>query len=104
MAKKPELDVHEDPKFLYQLTQSYMLKFVKERGNKEDRIWYAKLGLDSQKEVTRSGKTFMVLDVTTVRNEFAKRFFPYLLEKKPSATKKSYTDELKELLAAAEAE
>ena len=105
MPKKEEIDVNQNPKFLYHLTQKYMLDYVKTRGKKEDRIWYAKLGLSSQKKVTRAGRTFDVLDVQKVREEFAKRFFPNLLDRKNSGTKKAtYVDELKKLLEAAEAE
>ena len=105
MSKKEELAINENPKFLYQLTQNYMLGYVKERGTKEDRIWYAKLGLANQKEVTRAGKTFTVLDIQKVREEFAGRFFSNLLERKKNGTKKpTYMDELKALLTEAEAE
>ncbi len=105
MAKKEELSVKENPKYLYQLTQKYMLDYVRERGTKEDRIWYAKLGIDNQVSVTRAGKTFDVLDVKTVREKFAERFFNYLLDKNNKNTKKpSYVEQLKQLLEEAEAE
>ncbi len=105
MAKKEELDVKKDPKFLYQLTQNYMLGYVKERGTKEDRVWYAKLGLANQRKISRAGKDFEVLDIQKVREEFAKRFFPNLLDRKKNGTKKpTYKDELEALLAEAEAE
>ena len=105
MSKKEELDVQQNPQFLYQLTQNYMLGYVKARGTKEDRVWYAKLGLANQKKVTRAGKDFEVLDIQKVREEFVKRFFPNLLERKKNGAKKpTYKNELEALLAEAEAE
>ncbi len=103
--KKEELSISENPKYLYQLTQKYMLGYVKERGTKEDRIWYAKLGIENQIPITRAGKTFDVLDIKTVREKFADRFFDYLLDNSKKNTKKeSYVDQLKKLLEEAEAE
>ena len=53
MAKKEELDVKKDPKFLYQLTQNFMYDYVENLGTPDDQIWYAELGLKQQKPIER---------------------------------------------------
>ena len=99
MAEKKEVvelnAAKEDPKFLYHLTQKYMLDYVQKRGTVADQKWYYKLVLANKKKVERGGKTFDVLDQTKVRKEFAKKFFPDLLKK---AKKDSYFDKIEALL------
>lgn len=100
--KKIELDPKtQDPKFMYHLTQEYMKGYVQAKASKADQIWFYKLVLseEGKKQVTRGGKTFDVLDQTYVRNAFAKKFFPELLENKKKKGKPSYFDEIAALLA-----
>lgn len=74
--KHVELDAKtQDPKYLYHLTQKYMLDYVNARGTNEDVIWYCELVLKNKKKVKRGDKEFEVLDLTPVRKAFVERFF-----------------------------
>ena len=98
--KKKELDpATEKPEFLYQLTQNFMLGYIKQESiPKKDKKWFVDLCKANKKEVTRGKATFEVLDISPVRKEFAKKYFPDLAEKKKAGKKKSFFDELDELL------
>lgn len=97
--KKVELDPKtQDPKFLYHLTQPYMMEYVKAKCNDADKEWFAKLILANKKTVKRGDSSFTALDQTKVRKEFAKKFFPELLNTKKKA-RPSIFDEAEALLA-----
>ena len=99
--KKAELDAKtQDPQYMYQLTQNYMLDYVQARGTKKDQIWYYKLVLGSKKPVKRGEKEFEVLDIQAVRKAFASKFFPDLGKARPK--KVSYFDKIEALLKQAE--
>ena len=101
--EKTELSWDKDPEFLYQITKSYMQGYVENRGTLDDQIWYYQLVLDhNAKPVTRGSKTFNVLDIQYVRDEFVKRFFDEKFNGEGAKkNKRSYADEIKEKLEAA---
>ena len=98
--KKKELDPKtETPKYLYQLTQKFMLGYIQQDSvPKAKKREFAKMCLANKKEVTRGKTTFTVLDATPVRKWFAGEFFPDLLKKKKTKTEPSFFDQIKELL------
>ena len=98
--KKKELNPLTDtPEFLYQLTQDFMLGYMKQdKISKADKKWFVSLCKDNKKKIKRGDAEFEVLDASPVRKEFAKKYFPNLIEKKKSGKKKSFFDELEELI------
>ena len=102
MTKKEALNPLTDkPQSLSDLTLNYMLGYIKAKGSKEDKKWYA------EKVKSYWGKKFnnlskkeieAVTDIPALRRDFADRFFPNLLSKKRGKTKKSYLDMVNELL------
>lgn len=96
--KVVELDPTKDvPQYLYQITQEFMLGYIKQKKiSNEDRKWFKELCLENKKEVTRGNSTFTVLDISPVRKGFAEKFFSDIeFGKKPK--KPSFFDELDSL-------
>lgn len=96
MAKKRDYKLNP-PKTLADLNTESMLDFV-ENNYPEDLAWIVEV-FDSNKETKeykfnsksgsfKKGDTFEGFDTPAIRKAFAKKYFPFLLEKK-KATKKS---------------
>lgn len=89
------------PKAIPSLTKDAMLHYIKTYGTKEDKIWYVELckanTIEKKNNITKEmGEG---LDISKIRKEFAKRFFPHLLEEKKAKSKaKSYMDLVNALL------
>lgn len=86
-----------------ELNKKSMLNYIKAHGTDEDKKWFINL-LETNIEKKTNNLTKEVIngyDIPAIRNEFAKRFFPDLLnKKKPNKNKKStFEEELKELKA-----
>lgn len=102
MPKNKEINYTEQPKYLYQLTQDFMLAYIENMASPDDQIWFSDLVEASQKTVTRGNKTFTATDTQKVRDAFARKFFKYLVEKKSNNHKPSYVDKVRELRKKAE--
>lgn len=80
-----------------------MLCFIKNRNNKEDAQWFVDLMRENEKEVplnsgkakNKTGKSY---DFAIIREEFAKRYFKEISDEYKKAQKKTFDDELTELL------
>lgn len=90
MAKKklPTLNpLTENPTKKTQLTKDFMLAYIKAKGTEKDKHWFKELVKECtiEKENKLKGKNIVKgLDMKTMRNEFAERFFPNLLIKTSS--------------------
>jgi len=76
-----------------------MLAYIKsEKASDEDRAWFKSIVGDPayQREYTNQldGSTYIDIHIPMVREQFCKRFFPNLLEKKKA---KSFIDEIMDL-------
>jgi len=102
MAKvKVDLKV-TPPTNLTSLTKDAMLDYIISYGTKEDKKWYVELCNANlvEKENNLTKKKSVSPNLTEIRKEFAKRFFPSLLEeKKPKSKAQSYMDKVNALLA-----
>lgn len=84
MAKKklPTLNPLTDtPTKKTELTKDFMLTYIKVKGNEEDKQWFKEKVKEYtiEKENKLKGKELIKgLDITSLRNEFANRFFPNL--------------------------
>lgn len=106
MAKKRDYTLNP-PQTLNELNKESMLSFVKQLG-KEDSKWFAQLCIDNriEKKYTfdskngtfKKGDTYKGYDLPVIRKAFAKKYFPVLVAPKPSKAKKSFDDELEDLL------
>lgn len=95
---KTIVDLKETPpKAIPSLTKDAMLHYIDNYGNAEDIEWYINLCQASTMEKKNNLTNEMVegLDISKVRKEFAKRFFPSLLEEKKAKSKsQSYMDKV----------
>ena len=84
------------PKAIPNLTQDAMLYYIENYGTNEDIDWYVELCIESKTEKKNNkGELVEGLDISKVRKEFAKRFFPSLLEEKKAKSKpQSYMDKV----------
>ena len=100
MAKKI-VDLKETPpKSIPNLTLQAMAHYVKNYCEKEDKVWYVNL-CKSNVVAKKSGEdqTTEGFDISKIRKEFAKKFFPELLKEKKAKTKtQSYMDLLDDIL------
>ena len=102
MSKKV-IDVNAAITSKTQLTKEFMLCFIKNSNNKEDAQWFVDLMRENEKEVplnsgkakNKTGKSY---DFATIREEFAKRYFKEISDEYKKAQKKTFDDELTELL------
>lgn len=102
MSKKV-MNVNEPITNKTQLTKEFMYEYVKQQKNKEDAEWFVNLMRSNEKEVilnsskakSEKGKSY---NYVLIREEFAKRFFPEISSEKKKAARKSFDDELEELL------
>lgn len=102
MSKKV-IDVNAAITSKTQLTKEFMLCFIKNRNNKEDAQWFVDLMRENEKEVplnsgkakNKTGKSY---DFAIIREEFAKRYFKGISDEYKKAQKKTFDDELTELL------
>ena len=101
MAKKV-IDLKANPpKSIPNLTKDAMFHYVKNYGTKEDKVWYVNLcnANTIEKKNNLTNEMGEGLDISKIRKEFAKRFFPNLLEEKKTKSKtKSYMDLVNSLL------
>lgn len=80
-----------------------MYNFIKQRNNKEDAQWFVDLMREHKKDVplnsgkakSEKGKSY---DFAYIREEFAKKFFKEISDEYKKAQKKTFDDELTELL------
>ena len=103
MSKKA-IDLTEtNPTSKTQLTKENMYNFIKQRNNKEDAQWVVDLMREHKKDVplnsgkakSEKGKSY---DFAYIREEFAKKFFKEISDEYKKAQKKTFDDELTELL------
>jgi hypothetical protein len=103
MSKKA-IDLTEtNPTSKTQLTKENMYNFIKQRNNKEDAQWFVDLMREHRKDVplnsgkakSEKGKSY---DFAYIREEFAKKFFKEISDEYKKAQKKTFDDELTELL------
>lgn len=103
MSKKA-IDLTEtNPTSKTQLTKENMYNFIKQRNNKEDAQWFVDLMRKNEKEVPlNSGKTKSEkgksYNFVIIREEFAKRYFKEISDEYKKTQKKTFDDELTELL------
>lgn len=94
-------DLKENPPTqLPHLTKDAMLSYVKNYGTNEDIDWY--IDLCEKNLITKknnlTNENITTPDIRVLRKEFAKRFFPNLLEEKKTTTKaQSYMDRVRAL-------
>lgn len=93
------------PKKKSELTKHSMLKFIKENGTAEDKVWFFDLMNANviKKKSNLTGDVIEGYDIPKVREEFAKKFFPEISnqaknKKKTSTKTMSFKDELKALV------
>lgn len=101
MAKVRDLKT-TPPENLTHLTKEAMLSYIIDCGTEEDKNWYVDLCEKNlvTKKNNLTNEEITTPDVSILRKEFAKRFFPNLLEaNKPKAKAKSYMDRVRELKA-----
>ncbi len=94
--------VNEVPTTVNQLTKDYMLGYIKSHGNSDDKQWFKKLINENQKEKKNNltKEIILGLDIINIRKEFAKRFFPNLVNntnKKKKSSVASFIDEVNSL-------
>ena len=93
------------PKSKRDLTKDNMLSFMKDK-SKEEKEWFVKLMNDNKlKKIDHlhDGKKIDGYELTKVREEFAKKYFPAIskankIKEKKSTKKPSFNDELINLL------
>ena len=103
MSKKAIDLTKTNPTSKTQLTKQNMYDFIKWRNNKEDAQWFVDLMRKNEKEVplnsgkakSEKGKSY---DFVIIREEFAKRYFKGISDEYKKAQKKTFDDELTELL------
>ncbi len=102
--KKTLNPLTDTPTSKVDITKPYMKAFMRsEKATKEDVVWFITLcknpeyRKDYENKFAKEGepKTYNDIDIPKVREEFCKKFFPNLVEKKG---KKTFTDELDEIL------
>ena len=101
MPKIHDLNLNKPTKKT-ELNKQSMLKYIRDNGSDEDKKWFVEL-MEANKENKKNNLTHEVItgyNIPKVRNEFAKRFFPNLLEKKKSVKSKkpTFEEELKALI------
>jgi hypothetical protein len=90
-----------EPKNLTSLTKDAMLDYIIAKGTKEDKKWYAELCNANLQWKTNNltKEKYQTPNLTVVREQFAKRFFPNLTQKKKAKSKaQSYMDKVNALL------
>lgn len=101
--KKTTLNPLTDtPENLTQVTKSFMLLYIKEKGKPADKKWFKELcGNPEYQKPFKSnltGQEKIDIDIKKVREAFCERFFPNLLEaKKKKANNKSFLDLVNDL-------
>ena len=103
MAQKRDYKKNPPDK-LTELNKESMLDFMTDKDASE-KAWFKKLFADNKKEkkynfdtkTHKKGEEYNGYDMTTIRREFAKKYFPKLLEKKKSSSKPSFEDMLASL-------
>ncbi len=96
MAKSMLNPLTDTPTSLTQLTQSFMLQYMRAKGSDEEKAWFKELCNANALQRTNNlnGKPTQVLSLQPVRRAFAEKYFPQLLKKKQG---KTFFDELNEL-------
>lgn len=101
MAKKVVDLKANPPKAIPNLTKDAMLHYIKNYGTKEDKVWYVNLCKSNiiEKKNNLTNEMSEGFNISAIRKEFAKKFFPNLLEEKKTKTKtQSYAAMLDALL------
>lgn len=99
-SSKPTLNPLTDtPTNKTQITKPFMLAYMKsEKATAEDKAWFKSIVGDPAyvREYTNQldGSTYEDIHIPKVREQFCKRFFPNLLEKKKT---KSFIEEIMDL-------
>jgi hypothetical protein len=90
------------PKKKSELTKESMLLYMKDKSvSKDEKIWFFNLMESNRKEKVNNltHETGIGYDLTKIREEFAKKYFPELYSTKKKYNKaKTFEDRLKELL------
>ena len=106
MAKKRNYALNP-PASLTELNKDSMLAYVEGLGKDEELVWFIEL-LDNNQETKqyqftsksgsfKAGDTYTGYNMPVIRKEFAKRYFPNLLEKKAQKPADSFSKRLEEL-------
>ena len=98
MAKTVLNPMTDEPKKLAELTQKFMLDYIKLKGTPEDKKWFVEL-CESNLETKVNNLTHAEIQsvkIKPVRKAFASRFFSHLLKKK--GKKPTFLEEVRGLL------
>lgn len=87
------------------LTKDNMLKYIKTYGSDDDKLWFVNL-MKNNKQYKKNNLTGEVVegyDLSKIREEFAKKFFPSISKEAKDSSKKkskklSFEDELNALI------
>ena len=104
MAKRTLDPMTEVPSKKSELTKPFMLAYLRSaKATKEDVIWYREFvnNPDNRKENTNhlDGSTYNDIDITKVREAFGKKFYPFLYEERKNKKKKSFEEEIDDILS-----
>lgn len=96
MAKSMLNPLTDTPASLTQLTEHFMLQYIRAKGSDEEKAWFKELCHANAVQRTNNlnGKTTKALSLPPVRRAFAEKYFPQLLRKKQG---KNFFEELDDL-------
>lgn len=85
------------PNSLTPITKKFMVGYIVGKGTEEDLKWFKRFCNSHviKKKNNLTGKMIDAVDIKAVRHEFAKRYFPYLLN--TQKVSKSFLDLVNEL-------
>lgn len=98
-TKKDKLDAKrgDKPDKIVRITKDYMRDYILYQANTdENKAFYLQLCKKYTVSKMKDEKEYKDIDVSKVRKEFVKKFFPELLDTK---TEKTYLEELEEMFA-----
>ena len=74
----------DTPSTLTQVTQGFMLEYIKAKGSDEEKQWFKKLCNANiiKKKNGLTGEEVDALDTKVVRREFVAKYFPHLVKQK----------------------
>ena len=94
MAQQKKIDLRTSPKTLPDLTKDYMLTYIEKKGKDEDKQFFIDL---VNANVTKTEKGKDSFNWKVIRTEFAKRFFPSLVEEKKKEKKLTFLEKVNAL-------
>ncbi len=84
MAKSNLNPATDTPSTLTEITQDFMLGYIKAKATEEEKQWFKKLCNDNikKKKNNLTGQEVDTVDIKVVRHEFALKYFPNLIKTK----------------------